>query len=212
MCLDNFQHSNCEKSSIVKKIRRQKIAAEKGRGRRVFLRGARGWGDGCKPDSVRRAACAAAWTAICLSAVFRRTLALAGCDQYPGTPTLARREGRRPAVPCSVLHHTGFFVPPRLRSGRWALTPPFQPCRPACAVLGGMFSATLSVGRGLGPRPPACSTRRVAMRCPDFPPPASGGRPSAIGKKTKPIPNAVKPRIRGRSGVFVKRAGATRAA
>ena len=95
-----------------------------------------------------------------------------GLRPIPGDSLRLRAgAGRRPVVPCSVLHHTGFFLPPRLRSGRWALTPPFQPCRPACAVLGGVFSATLSVGRGLGPRPPACSTRRVAMRCPDFPPP-----------------------------------------
>ena len=30
---------------------------------------------------------------------------------------------------CFVLHHMGFFVPRRLRAGRWALTPPFHPCR-----------------------------------------------------------------------------------
>ena len=29
---------------------------------------------------------------------------------------------------CFVLHRAGFVVPPYLRSGRWALTPPFHPC------------------------------------------------------------------------------------
>jgi hypothetical protein len=47
----------------------------------------------------------------------------------------------------------GFFVPRRLRAGRWALTPPFHPYRPSRgearqpAVL---FSVTLSVVPGLG--------------------------------------------------------------
>jgi hypothetical protein len=29
---------------------------------------------------------------------------------------------------CFVLHRAGFVVPPCLRLGRWALTPPFHPC------------------------------------------------------------------------------------
>ena len=29
---------------------------------------------------------------------------------------------------CFVLHRGGFVVPPCLRLGRWALTPPFHPC------------------------------------------------------------------------------------
>jgi hypothetical protein len=29
---------------------------------------------------------------------------------------------------CFVLHRGGFVVPPYLRLGRWALTPPFHPC------------------------------------------------------------------------------------
>ena len=40
---------------------------------------------------------------------------------------------------CFVLHRAGFVVPPCLRLGRWALTPPFHPCFPAdLALLAGM--------------------------------------------------------------------------
>ena len=38
------------------------------------------------------------------------------------------RAGR--PVPYLVLHRIGFIVPPALPTERWALTPPFQPCRP----------------------------------------------------------------------------------
>ena len=50
---------------------------------------------------------------------------------------------------CCVLHHMGFFVPPHLRSERWALTPPFHPypTRLFPVWSGGMFSVTLSVVR-----------------------------------------------------------------
>jgi hypothetical protein len=58
-------------------------------------------------------------------------------------------------APCFVLHRMGFFVPRRLRSGRWALTPPFHPCPRRAAslsrsriVVGGLFSVTLSVASG----------------------------------------------------------------
>ncbi len=45
------------------------------------------------------------------------------------TRELPRRSGAGQAatVPCFVLHRMGFFVPRRLRAGRWALTPPFHP-------------------------------------------------------------------------------------
>lgn len=52
----------------------------------------------------------------------------------------------RVALPCSVLHHVGFALPPRLPSARWALTPPFQPYLiPASGTIGGIFSAALSI-------------------------------------------------------------------
>ncbi|MEN9991984.1 MAG: hypothetical protein RLZZ224_1686 [Verrucomicrobiota bacterium] len=67
-----------------------------------------------------------------------------------GTP-LARsatitRRSKRVALPCSVLHHVGFALPPQLPSARWALTPPFQPYLiPANKTIGGIFSAALSI-------------------------------------------------------------------
>ncbi len=52
----------------------------------------------------------------------------------------------RVALPCSVLHHVGFALPPRLPLERWALTPPFQPYLiPASGTIGGVFSAALSI-------------------------------------------------------------------
>jgi len=48
----------------------------------------------------------------------------------PGTPFAFAKEGAgRSKVPYLALHRTGFSVPPRLRSERWALTPPFHPYR-----------------------------------------------------------------------------------
>ena len=72
----------------------------------------------------------------------------------------------------------GFSVPPCLRPERWALTPPFHPCRPrracACSGLAVCFlwhcpSASLAVA------PPACTrcptpvTRHRTLGCSDFP-------------------------------------------
>ena len=62
----------------------------------------------------------------------------------------------------------GFFVPPRLRLGRWALTPPFHPYRHACAQRRFVFCDTFRQPQ-LSPRFPACSPRHVALWCPDFP-------------------------------------------
>src|SRR5712664_220845 len=39
----------------------------------------------------------------------------------------------------------GFSLPPRSLAKRWALTPPFHPCRRHTASSGGMFSVALSV-------------------------------------------------------------------
>lgn len=57
---------------------------------------------------------------------------------------------------CSVLHRTGFIMPLRLLSGRWALTPPFQPYPPQAE--GGIFSATLSVTTNLRSLSPCLRT------------------------------------------------------
>ena len=107
------------------------------------------------------------------------------------TATITRRSpaasaagsGRQPGSSCSVLHRMGFFVPPDLRPGRWALTPPFHPFRPTCAGRWSVFCDTFR-WPGLSPLPPARSTRHAAFRCPDFPLPACLSaceeRPSAI--------------------------------
>ncbi len=77
----------------------------------------------------------------------------------------AARCGFRRVLPYLALLPAGFALPSPLPSTRCALTAPFQPCRHACARLGGIFSVALSVGS----RPPGVTWRR-AMRSPDFPP------------------------------------------
>ena len=95
----------------------------------------------------------------------------------------ASGSGRQPGSSCSVLHRMGFFVPPDLRPGRWALTPPFHPYLPAFAGRRSVFCDTFR-RPGFSSRSPAHSTRHAALWCPDFPLPvrlaAIGERPSAI--------------------------------
>jgi hypothetical protein len=157
---------------------------KKGRGRPVAE--APPLSDGCKPDSVQHPARAEDLDGHLSRRRGSRADAgsLRNGDQYPEGSPLARRSGRRPGPSCSVLHRMGFFVPPRLRSGRWALTPPFHPGPPACA--NGWFVFCDTVRRpGLSHRPPAHSTRHAALWCPDFPLhprlAAQTERPSAIG-------------------------------
>ena len=157
---------------------------EKGRGRPVAE--APPLSDGCKPDSVQHPARAEGLDGHLSRRRGSRADAgsLRNGDQYPEGSPLARRSGRRPAPSCSVLHRMGFFVPPRLRSGRWALTPPFHPYPPACAD--GRFVLCDTIRRPeLSRRPPAHSTRHAALWCPDFPLhprlAAPTERPSAIG-------------------------------
>ena len=78
---------------------------------------------------------------------------------------LAARCGLRRLLPYLALLQAGFAVPSPLPSTRCALTAPFQPCRHACARLGGLLSVALSVGS----RPPGV-TWRLALWSPDFPP------------------------------------------
>ena len=78
---------------------------------------------------------------------------------------LAARCGLRRMLPYLALLPAGFALPSPLPSTRCALTAPFQPCRHACARLGGIFSVALSVGS----RPPGVTWRR-ALWSPDFPP------------------------------------------
>ena len=48
--------------------------------------------------------------------------------------------------PYSALLPVGFAVPPPLPEARWALTPPFHPCRGVSPRRGGLFSVALSLG------------------------------------------------------------------
>ena len=74
---------------------------------------------------------------------------------YPGSAPRWRRAARATLwIPYLALHPMGFSVPRRLRAGRWALTPPFHPCRPPRRTAGGLFSVALSVGRASRPGPP----------------------------------------------------------
>ena len=77
----------------------------------------------------------------------------------------ATRCGLRRMLPYLALLPAGFALPSPLPSTRCALTAPFQPCRRACARLGGMFSVALSVGS----RPPGVTWHRT-LWSPDFPP------------------------------------------
>lgn len=80
-------------------------------------------------------------------------------------PDAARRWtcGLRHAHPYSVLLPAGLAVPPSLRSARWALTPPFQPClcalrRHRRSILCGAIPRITSGGRYPPPYPRGART------------------------------------------------------
>ena len=77
---------------------------------------------------------------IYLTPLARRARSIRAADA-----TITREKRAGGPTPCFVLHRMGFFVPRRLRAGRWALTPPFHPY-PGLRR-GGLFSVTLSVIR-----------------------------------------------------------------
>ena len=85
----------------------------------------------------------------------------------PGTSSSLPGNADGPSLlfPYLALLRVGFTMPPSSPSGRCALTAPFHPCRPATAVLGGMFSVALSLGL-----PPVRVTNHPALWSPDFPP------------------------------------------
>ena len=74
-------------------------------------------------------------------------------------------------------------MPRFLRSGRWALTPPFHPYPMTHeAPPGGIFSVTLSVVSGFRRRRPRLLRGLLPVWCPDFPlakqsPRAAASRP-----------------------------------
>ena len=111
------------------------------------------WAGLHKPDSVPSALRPPVRSFVC-QRLAAPASARAGCDYYPESSTRPpERTGLRPGGPfsCSVLHRMGFVVPPSSRLERWALTPPFHPCRPLPD--GGLFSVTLSVTPDLSAAP-----------------------------------------------------------
>ena len=84
-----------------------------------------------KPDFVHHRL-PGGWMAIPLTpAVKRTTLTGVRCDEpgiiRPAGEGLAGQAGGLFSL--FVLHRAGFVLPPFLRSGRWALNPPFHPYR-----------------------------------------------------------------------------------
>ena len=106
-----------------------------------------------------------------------------GVRLLPGSRPAFAKPVRRPA-PCYVLHHMGFFVPPRLLSGRWALTPPFHPY-PSTGKGRFVFCDTFRHA-GFSSGAPAHSTRHAAWWCSDFPlrEPEPAQRSSAIHRQS----------------------------
>jgi len=120
-----------------------------------------------KPNSVRRQdlSISKTWWSFIWARRYRRARAT-----YPGTvqPKPERNERSASPPPYLVLLHMGFTMPPPSPVERWALTPPFHPCR---------------AGRACRRRSTLCCTfRRVAAprryraccrRSSDFPPRAN---------------------------------------
>ena len=124
---------------------------------------------GCKPDSV-----VPEGTGLHLSAPLERG-PREGCD----IPNAFERAVPHPMLSCTGL---GFQCPRRLLPRRWALTPPFHPCRSR----GGLFSAALSVRAPCGARPalsdgiPLCGVRTFLPR-------TSRGRMPAQNSQRTPV-------------------------
>lgn len=142
--------------------------------------------DGCKPDSVQRAACAD-----CLDGHLSHSAPCGGAGSLrTATNTrrvspLARRVGQatRSLLFCLAPH--GVFRAPLLALGAVGFYPAFSPLPPGLHR-GGRYVLCDTFRRpGLWPRPPAHSTRHAALWCPDFPLQAGLAtcreRPSAIG-------------------------------
>ena len=89
----------------------------------------------------------------------------------PGADTRGRLRG---APPNSTLHQAGLAMPPPLPEARWALAPPFHPCRPAGRRF--VFCGAVPRARGSRPSPGRALPGAVSAWCPDFPQPPEGRR------------------------------------
>ena len=115
----------------------------------------------CKPGSVRPLTEVSGATAIHLERLSPDAsrdrpgrLAWKGLDPCP--------KAKDPRRPFLVLLPVGFTVPSPLPDTRWALTPPFHPCRATtaeAAKAGGLLSVALS----LGSPPPGVTRHRSSM-------------------------------------------------
>ena len=104
--------------------------------------------DGCKPDSVRSAAFAGTWTAICLAPRLSGETVFADCDYYPEASRLLSQPKRagNPVPPVLSCTAWGFSCPRTCVRGGGLLPRLFTLAFPL-ARKGGLFSVTLSVGR-----------------------------------------------------------------
>ncbi len=160
-----------------------------------------------------------------MPALYKRRMRLlpGGC---PAAANSRPRDRAGNPASCFVLHHMGFFVPRRLRAGRWALTPPFHPFQAAARGAGPvvLFSVTLSVvpGLGRGGRPRVlrgmspCGVRTFL--------PPNGGRSSALrgweatfgkgrgqgGKIRRSYSSHYSHGRNGRNGTYARRSVATK--
>jgi len=131
----------------------------------------------------------------CIAAGFARPTRAEGRDR----PCVSAR--RHLAVrPYSALLPVGFAVPPPLPEARWALTPPFHPCRAVSprgeARRGGLFSVALSLGspppvvdRHRGPVEPGLSSspRSLADQRPPGRLTRRGVRPEAAARQAASV-------------------------
>jgi len=105
--------------------------------------------------------------------------------------------------PYSALLPVGFAVPPPLLEARWALTPPFHPCRPSRSWTGGLFSVALS----LSLRSPAIGRHRISVE-----PGLSSSPAITRGSSGRPaIRTAGVLRLKGASGQALRRTAGARA-
>ena len=86
---------------------------------------------------------------------------------------------KRSAGPYSVLLQAGLAVPPSLRSGRWALTPPFHPCRTGVRRFDFCGAVPEPANRPAGISPAPClHGARTFLSCRVSPLAAAAARPS----------------------------------
>ncbi len=141
----------------------------------------------CKPDSVRPPLPAGGWSFIFPDRPAIRDRSRGTGATQPGVMPTVAGAGQATRFPCSVLHRTGFVMPPRSLLERWALTPPFHPYPPAS---GGRFVF--------------CDTFRRPRLAPRLPPFSRGMLPCGVRTflcHPRPQPRAQRPSSRGTAAI-----------